>query len=290
MELSYIRADSKRLREFGKDEKWLQDIIEEDPTILGLGDLGVIHRERRQPSGGRIDFLMYDRDQDDLRYVIEVMLGRLDESHIIRTIEYWDIERRRFHSHEHRAVIVAEEITNRFFNVISLFNQAIPIIALQLNAFQIENSIVLQFTKVLDITEVPVEIEPGVAEPVDRVFWEKGSNPNSLAVVDKIKSMVPDDHVQVLLTYNKGYIALSTTGRQFCWLRPTKTAPHCRITYSLDDEYERSEMIQKLEEAGLDAQPKGTRSIKLRLTEKSISGNEQLLTELIEKCEIKSRK
>ena len=31
----------------------------------------------------------------------------MDESHIIRTIEYWDIERRRYPQYEHVAVIVA---------------------------------------------------------------------------------------------------------------------------------------------------------------------------------------
>jgi hypothetical protein len=46
------------------------------------------------------------------------MLGSLDESHIIRTIEYWDIERQRRPTFEHRAVIVAERITSRFFNVL----------------------------------------------------------------------------------------------------------------------------------------------------------------------------
>ena len=48
------------------------------------------------------------------------------ESHIIRTIEYWDIERKRYPQYEHCAVLVAEDITSRFLNVISLFNGTIP--------------------------------------------------------------------------------------------------------------------------------------------------------------------
>ncbi len=88
-----------------------------------MGDLNVIERERAQASGGRIDFLMYDPD-DGIRYEIEIMLDKLDANHIIRTIEYWDIERKRYPNVEHRAVIVAEDITNRFFNIISLFNQS----------------------------------------------------------------------------------------------------------------------------------------------------------------------
>ena len=70
---------------------------------------------------------MYE-PEEHARYEVEIMLGTLDESHIIRTIEYWDIERQRFPSYEHVAVIVAEEITSRFFNVIGLLNRAVPII------------------------------------------------------------------------------------------------------------------------------------------------------------------
>ena len=65
------------------------------------------------------------------RYEVEIQLGATDETHIIRTIEYWDIERQRYPQYDHVGVIVAEEITARFFNVISLFNRAIPLIAIQ---------------------------------------------------------------------------------------------------------------------------------------------------------------
>src|SRR5262249_9551179 len=131
MSLEYIKAEPKRLSKLGLDERWLQKRINDDPSILGLGDLVVIDQEHSQPRGVRIDFLMYDPDDEDVRYEIEVMLGRLDESHIIRTIEYWDIQRRLYPARQHRAVIVAEQITYRFFNIVSLFSQVIPIIAIQ---------------------------------------------------------------------------------------------------------------------------------------------------------------
>lgn len=58
------------------------------------------------------------------RYEVEVQLGSTDESHIIRTIEYWDIERKRYPQYDHTAVIVAEDITSRCLNVISLIRPA----------------------------------------------------------------------------------------------------------------------------------------------------------------------
>ena len=56
MPLELKKATPTRLKSLGLDEKWLQDRIEEDTSLLGLGDLHVIKRERTQPSGGRIDF------------------------------------------------------------------------------------------------------------------------------------------------------------------------------------------------------------------------------------------
>ena len=121
--LQYTKGEKISLKKHF-NEKWLQDRIEEDPSILGLGELDPIQRERKQSSGGRIDFLFLNNETETM-YETEIQLGATDESHIIRTIEYWDIERRRFPSKDHRAVIVAEEITNRFFNVIALMNRSI---------------------------------------------------------------------------------------------------------------------------------------------------------------------
>ncbi len=75
--LTYIKGEEKYLRELGLDERWLQSRILDDPSILGLGDLVVLERERSQPSGGRVDFLMADPEEEEPRYYYEVeaMLG-----------------------------------------------------------------------------------------------------------------------------------------------------------------------------------------------------------------------
>lgn len=88
-------------------------------------------------------------------YKTEIMLESTDESHIIRTIEYWDVEKRRYPNKDHKAVLVAEDITNRFFNVIALMNRSIPIMAIQLSALRVDNKIVLNATTVLDLYESP---------------------------------------------------------------------------------------------------------------------------------------
>ena len=72
------------------NERWVQERIAADPSILGLGDVVVKDKERIQPRAGRLDILLQDAETN-LRYEVEIQLGSTDESHIIRTIEYWDI-------------------------------------------------------------------------------------------------------------------------------------------------------------------------------------------------------
>ena len=154
MPLQHIDSKLTTLRQSGHDEKWLQDLIEKNPSLLGLGDLKSIAREVRQSAGGRLDLLLADLESD-IMYEVEIMLGATDESHIIRTIEYWDIERRKRPSKQHRAVIVAEEITKRFFNVVWLLSQSLPIAAIKLHALEVDGKLTISFIKVLDLYETP---------------------------------------------------------------------------------------------------------------------------------------
>ena len=148
--MTYVKFERLLLKNHQQfTERWVQDRIAEDPALLGLGDVILKDKERIQPRAGRLDLLLQGADTSR-RYEVEIQLGATDESHIIRTIEYWDIERKRYPQYEHSAVIVAEDITARFLNVISLFNGQIPLMALQMSAFQTGDSTGLVFTKVVD--------------------------------------------------------------------------------------------------------------------------------------------
>lgn len=277
------KAAPCRLRSLGLDERWLQDRIAEDPTLLGLGELQVLRRERAQPSGGRIDFLLSD-PETDTRYEVEIMLGVLNESHIIRTIEYWDIERQRYPTLEHRAVIVAEEITSRFFNVIRLLNRAVPIIALQLNAFQFGADVVLHFTKVLDVLESLEEEEDAPAEQVTRGDWEKRVGVQALRVVDAMVGMVQNPRV----TYNRHHIALGTTGYNFCWFHPRRTAAHCLVEMKVGEE-KTADIAHQLGEAGLTANVYRRHNLKLKITAKEVAEHAHPITAALAVAERWSR-
>jgi hypothetical protein len=251
MALTYHKAESTSLADAGFDEKWLQERILNDTSILGLGEINVLQHEKKQSSGGRIDFLMYD-PEINMMYEVEVMLGKLDESHIIRTIEYWDIERRRWANREHRAVIVAEEITNRFFNVIALFNRAIPIIAIQLSALKVDGKIILNFTKVLDIYESPENDGGPEPDPVDRKYWDNLTKPESMKIVDQLLSITTVNGKSPKLSYRRGDIVMGGSKKHFCWLNPRKSQARC-LVYLKVLELDIQATVDKLEEAGINA-------------------------------------
>ena len=208
--MSYVKAEIINLKNHPiYNEKWLWSRIEEDPSILGLGDLDFKYTEKIQISGGRLDTILYD-SMNNKRYEVEIQLGATDEKHIIRTIEYWDIERKRNPQYDHCAVIIAEEITSRFFNVISLFNGAIPLIAIQVKAIKVGENVSLFFTTVLGENTFELNDDDIISEPKDRNYWENRATPQMLKLVDDIKDKLGDVVADYELKYNKHYIGIAT--------------------------------------------------------------------------------
>lgn len=226
-------------------EKWVEEIIANDPSILGLGDLVLKDQQRIQPRAGRLDLLLQDVDSET-RYEVEVQLGKTDESHIIRTIEYWDIERSRYPAYDHVAVIIAEDITTRFLNVISLLNRSVPLIAIQMNAYRNGNDYWLTFTKVLSELQPERDETDEVKEVTDRSYWIKRGTLETVALVDKMLKVVTEIVPGYELKYNKFYIGLSKNGRpdNFVAFRPRKHNLHIEMKSN------RSEEVENLIEKG----------------------------------------
>ena len=240
------------------DERWLHEQLKERPSLLGLGDLDVRDSERQQPSGGRLDLLLTDPERVT-RYEVEIQLGATDESHIIRTIEYWDIERKRYPQYEHVAVIGAEQVTSRFLNVIHLFNGAIPLIAIQLQLVDVGGVHTLIASRIVDLVRLATEEED---EPtvVDRAWWEEKSSSAALAIVDAViaqtNDLISDEEERYEAKYNKHYIGLSRNGKttNFMTFRPTKK--HIIAAFKIPED---DQATIDLEEAGLDVIPYDSR-------------------------------
>lgn len=261
-------------------EQFVQEKIAEDPTILGLGDLVLKDRERRQPSAGRLDLLLQDSELSR-RYEVEIQLGRTDESHIIRTIEYWDIERRRYPQYDHCAVIVAEEITARFLNVISLFNGVIPLIAIQMNALKVGTSVTLVFTKVLDEVSLgSVDEDEEVQAVTDRSYWEDRGSRETVGMADKLLAVIQEFDRKLELKYNKFYIGLAKDGQpdNFAIFRAKKNQLNLELRLSESDELQR-----QLDESGLNllGYDKRWGRYRIRLTNNDLDRHGPLLTQLL---------
>ena len=285
--MKHVRLDKVPIRTHPDlTERWVQVVLEEEPSLLGLGELDVRDVERPQPGAGRLDMLLSDSDAErPTRYEVELQLGATDASHIIRTIEYWDNERRRYPQYDHVAVIVAEEITGRFFNVISLFNGFIPIVAIQMTALRVaEDQYSLVFTKVLDLLALGTD-EEDKPKPADRTYWEKRSTPQMMKlVVDGLHRIIQGQDEGVALKYNKQYIGLTKDNvpNNYIIMKPRKKK------VSLQPKIPRSdETTAKIDEAELDRLSYDTRNGRYRIdipSEAAIEENQDLLIELIKKA------
>lgn len=264
------------------NEKWVQDRIAEDPKILGLGDVVLKDRERFQPHAGRLDLLLQDADANH-RYEVEVQLGSTDESHIIRTIEYWDIERKRYPQYDHTAVIVAEHVTARFLNVISLFNGMIPLVAIQMSALRLGDQVGLVFTTVLDQMTLGLEEGEEEEDVTDRAYWEKRGSQKTLALADELHKVVQELDAGLELKYNKFYIGLSKNGQacNFVVFRPKKSF------LRLEPRLKKSDEIQeRLENAGLDVMDYDDRwgRYRIRLSPNDFRKNAEVITEVLKEA------
>jgi hypothetical protein len=266
------------------NERWLQKLLTDDPSVLGLGDLVVKDVERRQPRAGRLDLLLSD-PETLTRYEVEIQLGATDEAHIIRTIEYWDIERSRYPQYDHVAVIVAEDITSRFLNVIALFNKAIPLIAIQLRALEVGNEILtINATTVLDLVHLGTEEEDEPGQATDRAYWLDRGSQETVKAVDEILALVNEVAPGTELKYNKYYIGLARDGivDNFLAFRPRRE--HLIVNFRIPRS---DEVTALIDDSGIDTLEYQKRSGQYRIRmsgRKDVAMHRDVLLDLIRRA------
>jgi len=264
------------IRNAGKDEYWLQDVIFDNPKVLGLGNLIAVNKEKKQSNGGRLDILLKD-PTDNSMYEVEVMLGETDPSHIIRSIEYWDNEKRKFPQRQHFCVLVAESFDRRYFNVIQLMSLNIPMIAIQADLLEVSNEKILNFTKIIDIYSEPEEDE-SETKTVNESTWNNDSpwtNTNAKALFEILKGK----HDRINFRYTQSYISIIIDGRNYYWLCK-RMKPTSAMFFSVKDE-EKAESIKKiLEEKKIEYTYNRYKEFMLSVDAESIKKNAELLNDI----------
>lgn len=267
-------------------EKWLQDRIIEDPTILGLGEVEVVKAEKIQPKAGRLDLLLYE-ERFDRRYEVELMLGKTDASHIMRCIEYWDIERRRYPAYDHIAVLVAEDVTSRFLNLMSLLAGSIPLIAIQVVALKVGDTIALHFVRVLDQRDLRSDDTfDSVSGPVtsgrattDRGGWIKRASTESLEQCDRVLEIVKGTTGETYsLEYGNRVRVASASGSTLpIWMFPQKR--QTRVAgYIADAEA----WVKRFDEVGLNPSlVKGNKAVSVPFKPDDLEKHTELLREFL---------
>jgi len=228
------------IRNTGKDEYWLQDIIYTNPEKLGLGNLIAIRKEKIQSNGGRLDILLKD-PADNTMYEVEVMLGETDPSHIIRSIEYWDNEKRKYPQRQHFAVLIAESFDRRYFNVIQLLSLTVPMIAIQADLLEIGSEKILNFTKILDVY-VEQEEEEEAKQVTEKTWSEKAEW--TLETAKKHLEILSELEKNIELKFTQSYVSIVINGRNY-YFYDKRTKPNSLVWFNVKEE-EKVDAIKKL--------------------------------------------
>jgi hypothetical protein len=271
------------MRKRGISEASIESQIAAQPELLGLGDdLVLVDRQRQQPGAGRLDLLLQDADQSK-RWEVELQLGKTDESHIIRVLEYWDIERKRYPNYEHTAVIIAEDITSRFMNVISLFHGAIPLVAIKMEALEHNGEIGLHFTKVLEPIALGSDDEEGAQSATDRAYWEARGSKATVQIADELAEITKSLGIPIELKYNKYYIGVTLNGapENFIIFRPKRTFTRFEPRLTPSDA-----LRKRYDDAGLNLMSYDQRwgRFRIELHSGDVAKNREILSDIIKEA------
>ena len=184
------------------------------------------------------------------------------------------MERKRYPQYEHCGVIVAEDITSRFLNVISLFNGMIPLIAIQMTAIKMENGIGLTFTKVIDEMSLGLADVDEEVVVVDRAYWENLAPKQTLNMADQILVMLQKLDSALEFKYNRVYIGMAKGGvtNNFAVCKPKKKHMILELSIPKDEK-----LTAELEEVDLDLMEYKWGMYRLRLRPDEMTTHAELI-------------
>ena len=181
------------------------------------------------------------------------------------------------------AVLVAEDVTTRFLNVISLFNKAIPLIVIQMRALEVDGKLTLFATTVLDLTRLGTDEEDEEAEASDRNYWLTRSSEQSIGLVDQIIKLVQIIDPLFEPKYNKPYIGIAKNGLadNFISFQPRKN--HTILEFRIPRSDDISALLESAEIEVLEYKHKWGR-YRARIFPDTLLNHSDLILELIKRA------
>jgi hypothetical protein len=267
------------------DEAWVEKTLRAHPEMLNLGSLSNIQSQLTQQKVGRLDLLADNRNGGQ-RFVIELMLGEIDASHLMRVMDYWlkrknqDVDS----DLEVVAVLVAEKVLlSRYFPLIQFLAQKLgsnlPLVVIEMTALQIGTQMTLTFTKVIDSTQEEIvdhDIEGRV--PTDHEYWVNRSSEDGMFVVDKLITFLNEIDSSISAKYNTAYIGITKGNRtrNFVWFSPKQKFVVINVKV-LDPE----SWQERLAPLGIEVIQVSDNSVRFRLKKDQVEGATALLKELL---------
>jgi hypothetical protein len=284
LQTKFVAAEVVSLRHDPKfDERWLEKQIVEKPVFLGLGQVTILHSQLIHKEGGRLDLLAEDKE-NQYRYAIELMLGRLDKSHIVRAIDYWLRETAREKRDEWQtvAVVVAEDVRNsRYFNVVKFLTEKMPMVVVEMRALRVGKNLTVACSTLLDGRDQAEEEEvEQPSAPKDRGAWLSNSSPASIEAIDQVEKLLKAIDTKVSVNWtNRNFVGLQVGNRSanFVTFAPKKKFVRVSARFLQDSE----KWKNRLRKVGFHIVG-GTpgKSVRFRATKGEIASNKKLLSQM----------
>jgi hypothetical protein len=251
----FVPSSKVALKSLDLPESWLERKIREDHTILGLSGITKTLFQRRYRKASRVDLVLLD-EENNILYCAELMLGELDESHIVRALDYWLSESRKPSNKGWQvvAVLAAESIRkSRYFPVVEFLSQKLPLTVLEVAALNVGGKTALTFTKFLD-GEDQLEQEGGEEEDsgrvdVDRSYWASKRPAPIMRIADSLAKIFRSAEARLRVTYLQGFwgFALGEKPKNFVTITPKQKFVNVRVRIRDTEMWG-----EKLKKAGLD--------------------------------------
>lgn len=284
--LTYTPAEPVSLRSHPEyDEAWVERQINAKPAALGLGAVKIKRSQLSQKKGGRLDILAEDESNQFL-FTIELMVGSLDSSHIIRAIDYWQREkaRERRDGWETVTVIVAEDIRQtRFYNVVRFLSERMPLVVIEMHALQVGKHLTLTFNTLNDGRDQPdtTPLEQDTVE-VNADYWAEKASPESVDIAKRLGAIIKKVDAHAAINWNQQFLGIRVGNRAVNFVIFVPKKQFVRVHARIPDT---DGWTKKLNKAGFEVIG-GTpgRSVHFRVTKQNVSGQKLLLQKLFSEC------